>query len=70
MVDIFESAFELFNAVVLAPYSALILIDLDLLLLFRTHCNATCGQIFIPIDAFTYICVSSACEATSSIYIC
>ena len=53
-----------------APYSALSLIDLDLLLFFWTLCNATCGQIFIPIGAFTHICVSSACEATSSIYIC
>lgn len=43
--------------VFLAPYSPLILIDLHPLLFFRTHCDATCGQIAIPIDAFTYICV-------------
>lgn len=52
-----------------APYSALILINLDPLLFFWTHFNTTCGQISIPMDAFTYICVSSACESTAPIYI-
>lgn len=54
----------------LAPYSALILIDLDPLLLFRTHCNATCGQIFIPIDALPiYVFHPPAKPSRLSIYV-
>ena len=34
----------------LAPYSPLILIDLDPLLSFWTHCDATFGQTAIPIE--------------------
>lgn len=43
---------------------------MDPLLLFRTHCNATCGQIFIPIDALPiYVFHPPAKPSRLSIYV-